>query len=95
MKRSEADTAFSIPPKLLAELQLAADTERCSAAELVAAMLERWLGERGDVEPRAGQDAGFDGVAPAEAVERILKLRAGIALPDGVSIKDLMTHGRA
>ena len=89
------DPRLTIPPALAKEFQSAAEVEQRPADELVREALERYLVERrlrssvSGVFPRTGRRT------PAEAAARLREQRAGTVLPEGVTIKDLMTHGRA
>ncbi len=64
--------------------------------EVLRDRVERGLGERRRAEQQARSGiAGAAKLTQAEAVAKILELRRGNVLPDGVTIRELMTHGRA
>ena len=77
-----------LPPDQEAHLAaLAASTVR-SADELVQEALALWE-RRGECQtPRPKH-------TPAEAAARIRELRKGVVLPEGETIKGLISHGRA
>ena len=84
-----------IPPALVAEIQAAADAEHRPAADLVQEALERYLAQRRkDMSTAQGKPTPARRTA-AEAAARLRERRKGTVLPDGVTIRDLMTHGRA
>jgi metal-responsive CopG/Arc/MetJ family transcriptional regulator len=94
--KSRSDTQVSIPPALVTELQAAADEEHRPTADVVRDALERYLADW-----RRGGGLAHDGAidaarrSPAEALARMRERRRGNILPDGATIRDLMTHGRA
>jgi Arc/MetJ-type ribon-helix-helix transcriptional regulator len=95
MKTSAEHTSLVLPPALLAEVEAAADEAHQSVAEVVREALERYLAQL-----RAGATVGQTQPqptrrTPAEAAARMRENRKGNVLPDGVTIRDLMTHGRA
>jgi hypothetical protein len=90
MQRGNAGVV--IPPSLAAEIQAAADAERRTAADLVRDALERYLA---DWRKRAINRPEKLRITPAQAAARLREAREGNVLPDGVTIRDLMTHGRA
>jgi len=89
-----SDTDLNIPPALFAEIQAAAHEAHRPAADVVREALERYLADwRKGASPARGPAPAKR--TPAEAVARLRELRKGNVLPDGVTIRDLMTHGRA
>ena len=91
--RSERPTDTLMPPGLLAELKAVAAEEHRTPGELVREAVESYLVER-----RALRQAGHEATTahtPTEAAARILELRKGNLLPPGVTIKDLISYGRA
>lgn len=91
MKSNKAPD-LTIPPSLMADIQAAAKDEHRPATEVVRDALERYLAEwRKGASPRHAQAKR----TPAEAAARMREQRAGNVLPEGVTIRDLMTHGRA
>jgi hypothetical protein len=86
------DTDLVIPPALAAEIQAAAEAEHRTAADLVKDALERYLTDRRERTSYTREEAR---PTSAEAATRLRELREGNVLPDGMTIRDLMTHGRA
>jgi hypothetical protein len=87
-----SDTDLTIPPALVAEVRAIADEEHRPVDDVLRDLVEQALGERRwKGQPR--QTAAK--LSAAEAVERLLEQRKGNVLPDGVTIRDLMTYGRA
>jgi hypothetical protein len=93
MKTVPSSDSLAIPPDLLAEIQAEAEKENRSAGAVLRDLVERGLGERRRIDQQTQSAAAKP--TPAEAVARILELRKGNVLPEGVTIRDLMTHGRA
>jgi hypothetical protein len=85
-------TNLVIPPALAAAIQAAAEDEHRTTDDLVRDALERYLT---DWRNRTGHGQKKAGKTPVEAAARLRELRKGNVLPDGVTIRDLMTHGRA
>ena len=78
-----------LPPDLIAEVEALAAVERRSSRDILREAVELYLQDRKPVaEPRPK-------LTPKEAAARMLQLRKGNVLPDGVTIRDLMTYGRA
>lgn len=88
--KSEAASDTLVPPGLLPEILAAAEEERRAPRELVGEAVELYLQER-----RARRGAPAPKHTPAKAAARIRELRKGNVLPPGVTIKDLISHGRA
>lgn len=86
------DMDLVIPPTLAAEIQAAADDEHRTADDLVRDALERYLT---DWRKRTAHAQEKPRRTSAEAAARLRESRKGNVLPDGVTIRDLMTHGRA
>jgi len=93
MKR-HSDTDL-IPPALVAEIQAAAAAEHRQPAEVVQEALQRYLAERRKDQSTAQGKPTPPRRTAAEAAARLRERRKGTALPEGVTIRDLMTHGRA
>jgi hypothetical protein len=89
---SDGDTDLVIPSALAAEIQAAAADEHRSATDIVRDALEHYLA---DWRKRAGQVPEKPRQTPVEAATRLRELRKGNVLPDGMTIEDLMTYGRA
>ena len=84
-----------IPFALLEQIEALAAAERRPASDMLREAVEGYLQER-----RAKIDSSVaEPIAPRrdlqQVVERILELRKGHVLPEGVTIRDLMTYGRA
>lgn len=90
--KTERSTDTLVPPGLLAEIEAAAAEEHREPRELVGEAVETYLERR--AQRRAVAEPG-KAHTPAEAAARILELRKGNLLPPGVTIKDLINHGRA
>lgn len=89
---SSGTSDLTIPPALMADIQAAAEDEHRPATEVVRDALERYLAEwRKGASPRHAQARR----SLAEAAVRLRERRTGNVLPEGVTIRDLMTHGRA
>jgi hypothetical protein len=89
MKSNTASDAL-LPPGLLSEILAAAEEEHREPRELVGEAVSRYL------EGRRAQRAAFTAThTPAQAAARIRELRKGNILPPDVTIKDLISHGRA
>lgn len=86
---------LTIPPTLLADIQTVAEDEHRTAAEVVREALERYLAEwrKGARLPHGHHRLARR--TPTEAAARLRERRTGNVLPEGVTIRDLMTHGRA
>jgi hypothetical protein len=82
-----------IPDKHAASVS-AADPARLERVALEA-VLQAVTAGTGDEPAMAGIAPDAPSRTPAEAAARIRASRVGNTLPDGVSIRDLMTHGRA
>jgi hypothetical protein len=90
-----SDIDLAIPSALVAEIRAAADDEHRPAAELVREALERYLADWRKATSLADRGRTPSKRTPAEAAARLRELREGNVLPDGISLRDLMTHGRA
>ena len=84
-----------IPPALAAQIQAAADDEHRPAADVVREALERYLSTGRKGTGLAHESPVPAKRPPAEALARMRERRKGNVLPEGVTIRDLMTHGRA
>ena len=78
-----------IPPSLLAEIEAQAAAEHRSASEMLREVVEDYLRER------RGRSANISERTPKEAAARILDRRKRHVLPEGETIRELMTYGRA
>ena len=83
-----------IPAALLEQVEALAAAERRAAGDLLREAVEGYLQERrGTIDsllPRSESRRDLQ-----QVVDRILELRKGNVLPEGVTIRDLMTYGRA
>jgi Ribbon-helix-helix protein, copG family len=95
MKPGSESNSFTIPPALLAEVEAAAEEEHRPVADVVREALERYLAEWRKSVNLAQTGRTPAKLSPAEAVERLLEQRKDNVLPDGVTIRQLMTYGRA
>jgi len=86
------NTDLIIPPELAADIQAVADGEHRPAADVVRDALERYLTDRSKPTRHSKENPTQ---TPVEAAARLRELRKGNVLPDGVTIRDLMTHGRS
>jgi hypothetical protein len=89
---SDGDTDLVIPPALAAEIKAVAADEHRPATDIVRDALERYLT---DWRKRTSEALEKPKRTPVEAAARLREFRKGNVLPDGVTIEDLMTHGRA
>jgi hypothetical protein len=84
-----------LPPALLAEIEAMAAAEHRPAREMLREAVERYLQDR---RPFAGvNNSGSTAPlrTPQQAAARMLERRKFHPLPEGMSIRDLMTFGRA
>ena len=81
----------AIPAGLLEQVRARAAAERRSAGDIVREAVEDYL--HGHAPPQEQSDALHR--SPQEAVARLLERRKHNVLPEGVTIRDLMTYGRA
>jgi len=92
---SEAHTAaLSLPPALLAEVEAAAEQEYRPASDVVRDAVERYLTQSRRPVLAAQPGQAIVPLTAAETVEWILEQRKGNVLPEGVTIRELMTYGR-
>jgi metal-responsive CopG/Arc/MetJ family transcriptional regulator len=86
---------IDLPATLLAEVEATADLEHRAASDVVREAVELYLRQSREhgTAVQSGQAPGK--LTAAEAVQRILEQRKGNVLPEGVSIRELMTYGRA
>jgi len=89
VKIMDDNISLALPPALMAEVEAAAAQEQRETGDLVREAVERYLAQ-----PREPAQTGTK-LTAADAAERLLAQRKGNTLPDGVTIRDLMTHGRA
>ena len=76
---------LAVPPGLAAELELIAARQHRQAADVLREAVERYLAA-------IRETAAEEPMPLAEMVERMLANRT--KLPEGVTIRDLMTEGR-
>jgi hypothetical protein len=96
METMPSPDTLAVPPDLLAEIQAEAKEEHRHAGDVLRDVIQLGLEERRRAEHHAKTvPASTARMTPAEAVTRILKQRNGNVLPEGVTIRDLMTYGRA
>jgi hypothetical protein len=96
--KSEHSHDSLVPPGLIPEIEAAAQEEHRDPRELVSDAVTRYLSQRRLTHPEQARESGARERrehTPAEAVARILELRKGNRLPEGVTIKDLINYGRA
>jgi hypothetical protein len=84
---SETPSEFAVPPALAAQLQAAAAKQHRQLRDVLRDAVELYLREFRPLPPAQR--------SPAEAAARMRESRPGNKLPDGVTIRDLMTYGRA
>jgi hypothetical protein len=89
MKPTGDGNTLVLPPALMAAVVAAADESHRSIGEIVREALESYLAQS------RRSDMVFAPRTPTEAAGRMRQRRAGNRLPDGTTIRDLMTHGRA
>ena len=89
-----ANKTTPLPPKLLARVQAAAAEEHRPTNEIVQEAVERYLESRHSGSDSSGLSAGTAGKGHAAAAQ-IRELRKGNILPEGVTIDDLISEGRA
>ncbi len=83
-----------IPPSLLEQVEALAAAEHRPAGDMLREAIEGFLRERRALP--ASEVAGQQSARTAQAAAaRILERRKRHLLPDGVTIRDLMTYGRA
>ena len=78
-------TEFVLPPALAAQVRTVAEAQHRPVADVLHDAVALYLREGS---PRGGR-------SPAEAAARMRAARRGNVLPEGVTLCDLMTHGRA
>jgi predicted transcriptional regulator len=84
---SDTLSDLAVPPALAARLQEAAAAQHRPPREVLRDAVELYLREQRPFPPAHR--------SPGEAAARIRRSRPGNKLPDGVTIRDLMTYGRA
>jgi hypothetical protein len=89
MKPSSDRSALFLPPALMAAVEAAAAEAHRSMDEIVREALEHYLAQSHHRETLVARRT------PADAAARMRQRRDGSRLPDGVTIRDLMTDGRA
>jgi predicted DNA-binding protein len=92
--KAESQAHDLIPPALLEQLEAMAAAEHRPARDMLREAVERYLRERRALAAAAERPFARE-LTPREAVARILELRKGNVLPEGVTIRDLMSYGRA
>ncbi len=83
-----------IPAALLEQVEALAAAEHRAAGDMLREAVEGYLQERrGTIDASLARSESRRDLQ--QVVDRILELRKGNALPEGVTIRDLMTYGRA
>jgi hypothetical protein len=95
MKPETSPDTLAIPPALLAEIEAAAEQEHRPALDVLQDAVHRYIDAMPARHDHLDTEPASPELTPSQAVARILELRKGNDLPDGVTIRDLMTHGRA
>jgi Arc/MetJ-type ribon-helix-helix transcriptional regulator len=95
MESETQSTSLVLPPALLAEVEAAALEAHRQASDVVREAVEHYLTQSRQSKNTASTDHTPARLTAAEAVERILEERTGNVLPEGVTIRELMTYGRA
>jgi hypothetical protein len=88
-------TDFAIPPALAIRIQAVADRQHRPAADIVRDALEHYLADSHEIAGPIESQAAPPGRTSTEAAARLLENRKGNALPRGLTIRDMQTHGRA
>ncbi|MDR3461227.1 MAG: hypothetical protein P4L76_02790 [Beijerinckiaceae bacterium] len=83
-----------ISPALLEQIEAVAAAEHRSAPDMLREMIEGYLSSRHAV-AASGVGQPPERRTPREAAARILERRKFHPLPDGATIRDMLTHGRA
>ena len=86
----DGSTALSIPADLVARIRAVAEEQDRPVPDVLYDAMA--LYSREDHPRREGARSGR---SPAEAAARMRQARTGNVLPGDVSLRDLMTHGRA
>jgi len=84
-----------IPPWLLEQVQAMAAAEHRPASEILHDDIESYQRDHRGVVELAEEKPSAGPRSPQQAVARILERRQYRNLPEGVTIRDLMTLGRA
>ncbi|MGD0632721.1 MAG: hypothetical protein ABSA13_00385 [Beijerinckiaceae bacterium] len=85
-----------IPLALLQQVETAAAAEHRSARDMLREAVESYLSARRMLAASgAGQQPSPQRRTPREAAARILERRKFHPLPEGTTIRDMMTYGRA
>jgi hypothetical protein len=84
-----------IPPALLAEVEAMAAAEHRPAHEMVREAVERYIRDRQISATPLAEPVARPKRTPQEAAARLLELRKGNFLPEGMTIRDMQTYGRA
>jgi hypothetical protein len=84
---TETPTDLAVPPALAAQLQAAAAAQHRPPRDVLRDAVESYL--------QAVRPSSPSRRSPAEAAARMRQSRPGNKLPEGVTIRDLMTYGRA
>jgi len=84
-----------IPPSLLEQVQAMAAAEHRPASEILRDAIESYQRDHRGVVELARENPSAAPRSPQQAVARILERRQYRNLPDGMTIRDLMTLGRA
>jgi Ribbon-helix-helix protein, copG family len=84
-----------IPPSLLEQVQAMAAAEHRPASEILRDAIESYQRVRRGVVEVVTERPSVPQRSPQQAVARILERRQYRNLPEGMTIRDLMTLGRA
>lgn len=84
-----------IPARLLERVRALAAAERRSADDVVRQAVEDYLHDHAGGDAPAEERTDTPSRSAPEAIARLLERRKHNVLPKGVTIRDLMTHGRA
>jgi hypothetical protein len=91
MKASQSD--FDFPTALLEQVEAQAAAENRPVTDILREAVEAYIKQRRSGTPRQSEAVPLR--TPQEAAERILENRKHHKLPEGESIRSLMTYGRA
>jgi hypothetical protein len=84
-----------IPPSLLEQVEAMAAAEHRPASEILRDAIESYQREHRGVVELVEEKPSTGPRSPQQAVARILERRQYRNLPEGMTIRDLMTLGRA
>ena len=90
--KTQTQLEHLIPSALLEQIEALAGAERRPVREMLCEAVESYLQER---RSRGGFGVSASSRTPQQVAARIRELRRGNVLPDGVTLRELMTYGRA